>query len=516
MALYSRDRARRSLLHTVTFRASSQVATAIGHIVSVRSMSKSDFGVFNLLYSLIPVLATVASLGLEQTLRRFQPEYLQAGNQGAAAWLARFIARSRLISNTIALAIILLAWQELGPLFKLTPYRGEFALFCVVIVLYFQTLIQQLVLASHMLHRWSVGSTCVLSITKLVGYTLCAQLQILTLRNIILADIAAYSLTYVFLRIACWRYCPAPAGEPFTPDRAERRRLLRYGAYNNFNDAGSLVLGAQTDNFFIAACLNPIAVGAYSFYTRLNDMVTQLQPTRLFENVVQPMFFAIPRADANRRIPRDFSLLLNANLLLQWPILAFTVAYHAEIVTVIFGGKFIEYSWLLPLTVGFATINAIANPVSLVAQYQEKPGILLLSKIFAIYNIVAILLLLPLWGLYGAAFASGSAQVMKNVFIWWHVRGRAVWTNAAAVLLAGSALWGAAICICFALKTLVPAPAFVQMIMGGVVCAVVLFIYIRGPAISSSDRSILAFVLGKQTRIRRWLGLQVPTASGPP
>ena len=63
-------------------------------------------------------------------------------------------------------------------------------------------------------------------------------------------------------------------------------------------------------------------------------------------------------------------------------------AYHAQIVSVIFGGKFIEYSWLLPIIVGFATLNVIANPVSLVAEYEERPGIILSSKVFAIYNII--------------------------------------------------------------------------------------------------------------------------------
>jgi O-antigen/teichoic acid export membrane protein len=73
-------------------------------------------------------------------------------------------------------------------------------------------------------------------------------------------------------------------------------------------------LSSQSDNFFIAAFLDPVAVGAYSFYVRLNEMASQLIPTRLFDNVVQPMFFAIPRDKAETRIPRDFSLLLNANL----------------------------------------------------------------------------------------------------------------------------------------------------------------------------------------------------------
>jgi O-antigen/teichoic acid export membrane protein len=498
------------------FRAASQIATAVGYVVTVRGMSKAEFGVFNLLYSFIPVMATLASLGLEQTFRRFQPEYLQASNTAAAAWLTSRIMTTRLLSSIVTVALIWAAWQYVGPFFKLAPYRSEFALFSVVIVLYFQTLILQLALAGHMQHRFSVGSTSVLSLSKVVIYLGLAVLQVFTLRNVIIADITAYVLMYIVLRYAYWRHCAPRTPEKFTPSPIERRRLIRYGVYNNFNDAGALVLGAQSDNFFIAAILNPIAVGTYSFYVRLNDMICQLQPTRLFENVVQPMFFAIPSKDAERRMPRDFSLLMNANFLLQWPVLAYSLAYHAEIVTVVFGGKYLEYSWLLPLIIGFSTLNAIANPVSLVAQYQEKAGVILFSKIFAVYNVVAILVMLRSMGLYGAALASGSAQLLKNVFIWWHVRDHAVWRNAAGVMLGGAAVWGTVVVICLVLKVLVPAPAFVQMIMGAALCAIAALIYLRGPAISNSDRSVLAFVLGKQTRLRRWLGLQLTTASVEP
>jgi O-antigen/teichoic acid export membrane protein len=86
MALYSRDNARRSLIDTVSYRAVSQLATALGYVVMVRGMTEQDFGVFNLLYAFIPFVSTFASLGLDQTLRRYQPEYLRSGNTAASSY----------------------------------------------------------------------------------------------------------------------------------------------------------------------------------------------------------------------------------------------------------------------------------------------------------------------------------------------------------------------------------------------------------------------------------------------
>jgi O-antigen/teichoic acid export membrane protein len=512
MALYTPDRARRSLFHTVTYRAIAQIATVVGYVILVRGLSKRDFGVFSLLYAFIPLVSTVASLGLEQTLRRFQPEFLKSGRSAAAAWLVRVVATGRLAMNIVVLAIVLLGWNFAAPLFKLTQYRPDFALFSILVLLHFQLNILQLTLASHMLHRFSVGATSILSSGKLLLYVALFAFHAMTLRNVILADTFAYALAYACMKAAHIRYCGLPkATPPFRPNRQERRRLFRYAFYNNFNDAGTLILSSQSDNFFIAAFLDPVAVGAYSFYVRLNEMASQLIPTRLFDNVVQPMFFAIPHDKADTRIPRDFSLLLNANLLVHWPILVFAVAYHAQIVAVIFGGKFIEYSWLLPLIAAFGMINVIANPVSLVAEYEERPGIILLSKVFAIYNVVALLALLPLAGLYGAAFASGSAQMLKNFFIWWHVRRRAIWTNARGALLSGALLWGAAVALCSLLKAILDVSALVQLIIGVAICGAAALVYLRTPAISLTDRALLASVLGgREAGILRRLGLHMP------
>lgn len=509
MALYSSGRARRSLIDTATYRAVSQAATILGYVVMVRGMTKEDFGVFNLLYAFIPVVSTVASLGLEQTLRRFQPEYLRAGNIAAASWLVRFVASARFGTNVLVLGATLLAWNHVAPIFKLTPYRGEFLVLCVLALLHFQARILQLSLASHMLHRYSVGSLAILAIIKLAAYSILAHQGALTLQNALFADIAGFAAAYASMFRAYRRHCvPTEQRGRFRPEPAERKRLLRYGLFNNFNDAGTLILGSKSDSFFIAAIIDPLTVGIYAFYTRLNEMAHQFLPTRLFDNVIQPLFFAVPAADSDRKIPQYFTLLINLSLLMQWPVLAFATAYHSEIVRVVFGGRFVEDSWLLPVVVLFSTVNIIATPTQLVAQYEEKAGIILLSKVFVVYNVLALLVLLPTLGVYGAAIATGSAQVMKNLFIWWHVRRRARWMNGWAAVLAGAATWGGVVAVSEWLKTFTPQWPIASLAVGVAVVGLGVLLHLRGPAISANDRAILASVLrGREARVLQRIGV---------
>ncbi len=496
----------------------SQVATVLSYVVLVRAMHKEDFGVLALLYSFVGLVGTAASLGLEQTLRRFQPEYLKVGNVAAAAWLVKRIAALRFAANCVVLLGVFLAWNRVAPFFGLGPYKTQFLWFSVLILLYFQTQILQLTMAAHMMHRFSVGSVAMLSYGKLIWYSLLAFSGALTLRTAIFADTLAYLTIYVFLRVMYHRHCTVDAAaRSYKPTTVERKRLLRYGLFNNFNDAGTFFLESRVDNFFIAGFMNAVSVGIYSFYLRLNEMAMNMLPGRLFDNIIQPMFFAIKPADADRRVPQYFTFLLNMNLLVLWPVLAFSIPYHGEIVRVVFGGKFIEQSWLLCVFLAFATLNSFSTPVALVAQYEEKAHIQLLSKVFAAYNVLALFVLVPYMGLYGAALAIGSSQVFKNTFVWWHMRRRAVWVNAGSSVLASIVLWGTAVLLCLGIKSLTAGPAVVQLLLGSAVFMCFLVVHVRGPILCASDREILLRLFpGKEMRFLRVLGLLSPAvpASG--
>jgi len=496
MNIYSRGSARKALVDTVTFRSVAQIFTVLGYIVLVRGIPEEDFGVYSLLYAVIPLVSMVASLGLTQVLRRYQPEYLRAGNVAAAAWLVRVVAISRLVTNLAVIAIILLAWNYIAPIVKLGPYRTEFIVFNAILLLHFQVSILRFALESHMLQRYAIGAGIVLSFVKLVSYTLFSVYGKLSLETAMLTDTLAFAASYTILRLAYNRKCLTPDTRVrFRPDKKERKRLFRYGFFNNFNDAGVLLMYSTVDSFFIAAYIGTIAVGIYAFYSRLRNLVTGLLPARLFENVIRPMLFAIPADEANSKLPRYFSFLLNINLIIYWPAFVFSLAYHAEFVEVVFGGKFIEHSWLFPMIMVFGLINTISRPVTLVAQYKERAEIILLSKLFAIYNIGAMIVLIPALGIYGAVLAAGTGQIMKNVFIWWHVRDTARWINGPAALAVSIGLWGAGVALLFGIKTVLPVPPIVHILLGLTLIGGLALLHLRGQAVSSSDRYILAAVM---------------------
>ncbi|MBV8852869.1 MAG: polysaccharide biosynthesis C-terminal domain-containing protein, partial [Sinobacteraceae bacterium] len=210
----------------------------------------------------------------------------------------------------------------------------------------------------------------------------------------------------------------------------------------------------------------------------------------------------------DRNIPRYFSFLFNMNLLILWPAFAFSVAYHRELVQLVFHGKFVEHSWLLPVLMLVGLCNTVSDPATLVAQYEEKAGTLLVSKVFAGYNVLAMLALVPYFGILGAAIASGTAQTLKTLFIWWRVRHRARWLNARASLLWSTGVWAAAVAVCEGIKWLLPPSALIRLTVGLAVFVPAALLYVRTPALSGSDRDILRSVMpDRAARLMQRVGL---------
>ncbi|MCP5328977.1 MAG: oligosaccharide flippase family protein [Steroidobacteraceae bacterium] len=516
MSLYSRERTRRSLFATVGYRSISQVATVLSYVVLVRGISEESFGVYSLLYSFVTILTTFGSLGLDQTLKRYQPEFLSKGQGRLANALVRLVRRARFASNVLLILLVILGWRWIGSWFGLEEHLPDFLLFATVLLLYFQTNILQFALSANMLHQYSIGSIAVISVTKLVAYSALSLSGSLTLQWAIGADLIAYGLAYAFLAIMYRRRVVSQAGGTVDalPD-GERSRLTRYATYNHFNDSASVLVYSETDRFFLAAMLNPLAVGTYAFYTRMTEMLSSLVPTTLFDSLIQPLMFSVKLSEAREKLPKYFTLLLNMNLAYHLPVLVFSIVCHREIVDFVFGGKFQQYSSLLPLVVAMATTgNVFAVPITIVAQYQEKARLILFSEIFGLYQVLAMLVLIPALGLYGAALSTGSFHLLRNLFVWWNVRDLARWTSWRSTIMSALFVWGATLAIGWVVTTWLSLPPLLDLILVGLLCALAALVYFRAPGLCATDRELIGNVMqGREARLLRLAGILAP-ASG--
>ncbi|MFH1862230.1 MAG: polysaccharide biosynthesis C-terminal domain-containing protein, partial [bacterium] len=86
-------------------------------------------------------------------------------------------------------------------------------------------------------------------------------------------------------------------------------------------------------------------------------------------------------------------------------------------ISVIIDPRYVDAANILALMALFQVINNISMPIALMAQSVERVEVQLYSKIGAIYNIISALILIPRYGPIGAAWATGTSVLVKNVLM---------------------------------------------------------------------------------------------------
>lgn len=414
-------RAADAAYHAIVLKVAFQVLALLAMVLLVRVLSVEDFGAYNLVSATLPLMQLVGSFGLVNLLQRFVPEYYHAGRTALAARLVGVVATLRLVTSCLILALVFLFWDRLAPLVKLEAYRDYVLLFTVAIIAFQQWGLFKIALEARFHHRLTLGLQVGGCVLRCAGYALAFASE-----SPLLVVLATDCLNFTFLAVShalmYRRHRPrTPAAGPVRMDAGERRRTLRFAVLSHFNDAGVQLLDRGIDSVLIALFLDLPSVAVYAFCDDLARRAARLSPVSYLGDVVRPLVFArapdLPRA----RLDAAVNVLTRANYAYYVPLFFAVALCGAELIQLIFG-KYAEYQSLLLLILGFAVLNEIAFPVGLVAQLRERMDIVLYSKVAGLYNLVAALVLIPAWGVWGAAVATGTAGLFRSLFIWWFVR----------------------------------------------------------------------------------------------
>ena len=437
--------------YTVVFRVLSQATSLVVAVLLVRALSEHDYGIYNLFYSVISLLGMVASFGLANTLQRYIPEYYSNGEFRIANNLYRIASIIRLFSNVFILGLGLIFWDLIAPYLKIVAYKQYFMLFMLIILLHMQRGLLEICFDSYFLQKYSQGFSLVFVLIKAAGYTL-AVLMKMNLWFILIIDLLASAIIFSVLQFFYYKKVPITKGHMERINKGEKRRLIRYALFYNFNDTGAGLLNADFDNFIIVMYLNLVAVGAYAFCNTITRMIGRLIPVNYLLSVIRPAFFSIGSKSDSRQVNRFYQSLVKINYLFNIPIFFFIAIFGEEFIKIFFGGKFLEYRHVLTVVYFFTMINAFQMPLGLVAQLKEKADIILYSKIFAVYNLIADILLIMYFGIWGAVFATGTAVLGKNIFIWYFVRKEASFKGMGKYISTSIVFWLAVSAIVVSLK----------------------------------------------------------------
>jgi O-antigen/teichoic acid export membrane protein len=261
----------------------------------------------------------------------------------------------------------------------------------------------------------------------------------------------AYMLAQVAaLATAVWYYRRVFAASPPVPRNRRRfpREMLRY-ALPMWGTEVANGLAMRIDVLLLGALMDEAAVGIYHLIQLVGNSMRAIR--RAFDPIVLAI---VSRIGAKKDLPRlrvGVSYATSLVVMTQAPVYAFIIAFAPNILLLI-GDSFDAAVAPVIILAGFWSINGILGLQLIVVMGYGRSDWSMINLLVALAVQVALLwVLIPPYGLVGAAVAVGVGTLVQNVMAVFQARSLAGgWAYEpqlgwliASLPVAGCAMWGA-------------------------------------------------------------------------
>lgn len=434
------SRAAEAGINTAVLKFLHQLASFGATVLLVRALSQQEYGVYSILYATIPLLNVLASLGLPNVLQRYLPEYYVRKEFILGHRLFLLSILLRFVAGLFALFMVIIFWDRISYLLKISEYREYFLVFGVCIIAYQQWGMLTYALEAHFQHKRCFLVLIAVLLSRLAAYGVCL-VEGYALFEIIIIDTVAYLIIAGLFLGLYVSAIPRTSGDEKKFSHKDKRRIMRYALFNNFNTVGIHLMGSDINYMIIAFFFSPREVAIFAFCSQLANRIARISPVSYLASVIRPAFFGIGISAKDERIADMAQLLFKGVFAFYVPVVFFCTIVGADFIDLVFG-KFSEHAPIFVAAVSLAMIDAAGFPVGATAQLKERADIILYSKVFGALSLMLSVALIPVWGVIGAIVAIGVGTVLKNTFIGWFVRDCLRLTPVLGALLRWSLYWG--------------------------------------------------------------------------
>ncbi len=403
--------------HSSVFFAGTIFTTAAGYLFKVylaRVLGAEALGVYTLGMTIVGLLGVFNALGLPQTAVRFVAAYSATGKMEL---LRGFIAHGILIllaTNLLLGGGMLVAGRWIAVHFYHTPALSQYlGLFAIIMFLGALTTFLGQVLVGYK----NVAKRTV--ITNFVGTPLVMALTIglvtigLGLWGYIFAQVAAPVVVLVLLAIAVWKLTPKAARSLSAPLPRLEKEVLSFSAAAFGVSFLEFTMG-QADKVLIGFYLNARDVGIYAVAAALVVFVPIILQS--VNQIFSPMISDLHARGDSHLLNRIFQTLTKWILGLTLPLAGVMVIFSRPLMR-IFGHDF-EAGWpiLVIGTVGQLVNCGVGSVGYLLLMSGRERRLVRIQAVMAVVMVSLSLILIPRWGIIGAAVAAAATNFSTNLW----------------------------------------------------------------------------------------------------
>ena len=371
-----------------------------------RELSLDDNGLLNYANSLIQFATAICGLGFSSIVTR---EFVENEKRAGDCLCSCIVAQSAV--SVVAIAVLQVVVRLLAP--------GEPMLYTVTLLQSTSTLFGSLALFVYW-HRCRDKANLV-AILRMVAFGITAVWRIFALhfpKSLFgyTCGLAAESLLFgVFLAVAFFRNFHGT----FRFSMEMVRRILKSSYPFIFSALLSIIYG-QTDRIMLKSMMGNEEVALYSAALRLASALSMI-PSSLIEGF-RPTIMELKHKDEGMYLKRFRQLYA---IVFWFSVLygLFVLLFAKYIVLILYGEKYLGAVGALSLVVwydAFCYFGSVNN-MYMVAEYKSK-WVQFTTLAGAVCNIVLNLVMIPIWGIEGAALASLVTQVLANFVMMWVIK----------------------------------------------------------------------------------------------
>ncbi len=394
-------------------------------LLLARGLSVEQYGTYNFFIGLITIFAFLCNFGVGSTLQRFIPKYAATSQWHRLFKLIYFAHSFRLILSLLVLLMAYIFYPYWAVKFGVENYINEYTAFAIGAFFLFQIMYFNTEFNALMMHGTTSMTEIITSGLKLVVVYCVINLS-LGLPWIFVAEMSAYAMGLVFAiySFIVHVYKPSKQYTNKGSKLVEYKRLFRYTSYNAVVAPGAIMFSHSMDVFIISAMASQYQLGLYALASRASRMLVSIMPHNVLQGVIRPVFYHqfSNTNESSKQLNLMFQSLLVLASSVVFPVLLVVWVVSEPLIMHVFGEKYLEAVTVFVVLLMFNFFSVLEMPSDLVLQAIEKVDAILYAQIFSVYNVVLAIILMPAYGLLGVAFATGSALMLKTLFLFYMVK----------------------------------------------------------------------------------------------
>jgi O-antigen/teichoic acid export membrane protein len=410
---------------STVFFAGTIFTTGVGYLFKIylaRILGAEALGIYALGMTIVGFLGIFNALGLPQSAVRFVAAYAATGKM---ALLRGFLGRGvvlLLISNVVLGGAVLLFGPWIALRFyhtqALQTYLGWFAFIMVLGAL--NTFLGQVLAGYKDVARRTIVTNFIGSPVMMILTLGLAGLG-LGLRGYIIAQAASAVVVLILLAAMVWRLTPPAARSLSSGFPPLEKEVMSFSAV--ILGTGLLeFLMAQADKILIGFYLGAREVGIYAVATALVTFVPILLQS--VNQIFSPSIADLYARGQQELLGRIFQTLTKWIFGLTLPLAAVMILFASPLMR-IFGRDF-QAGWpiLIIGTLGQLVNCGVGSVGYLLLMSGNQRRLIRIEAVMAAVMVLLNLLLIPRWGITGAAIGAAITNVVGNVWYLGEVRRR--------------------------------------------------------------------------------------------